>query len=271
MGRRFRLLALVLGWLPLALHAQGAAADPITGTWVGDLGPDAASRMRVSIELKFDGMSVRGLLTSQGLAPGDIAGGTYDARTGAVNFTVAVRGGDMKVQFAGTLQGDTIAGRVTSTNVAGTFTIVRGAQRGAAPPADSVNIAVRAAVRSGFTRINDLVASAIALVPPDKYGYRPVATARSFGEVVGQIADSYQYYCGTAVRGNAVQRSNAIEKGPTDRRTLTQKIRFAIEMCTGASEDGDLVPLMENVVQANQHYGTLVTYIRMLGLTPPGS
>jgi hypothetical protein len=31
------------------------------------------------------------------------------------------------------------------------------------------------------------------------------------------------------------------------------------------------LPLMQNIGHANLHYGNLVTYLRMMGLTPPSS
>jgi hypothetical protein len=136
---------------------------------------------------------------------------------------------------------------------------------------DPANDATRAAIRTAFVHVNDLVSRAMAVVPPDKYSYRPTPTSKTFGQLVAHIADSYQFYCRRAVQGAAVQRSDAIERGPTDRGTLTQKLRFAIDTCHGAHSDGDLASLMDNVANANLHYGSLVIYIRLLGLTPPTS
>jgi uncharacterized damage-inducible protein DinB len=110
----------------------------------------------------------------------------------------------------------------------------------------------------------------MALVPADKYTYRPVGTVRTFGQQVGHIVDSYQYYCGRAA-GRNVQWSDAVEKGATDRGTLTQKIRMAIDICNGAYAEGQFGPLLENVAHTNLHYGNMVTYLRMMGLTPPSS
>lgn len=264
---------LILGTLPLTLPAQAAqtGSNPITGTWTGDLARDATSRMRISIELKLDGTTFAGVLTSPGLAPGDITGGTYDPRTRAVSFVVAVRGGDTKVRFDGTLQRDTIAGDVSSANISGTFKIARSAAGAATVPATPSAESMRAALRAGFTQVNDLISRAMDVVPVDKYNYRPVPSARTFGQVVGHVADSYQYHCGRAVRGSEAQRSDAIEKGPTNRTALVQKLRFAIDMCVSAHVDGEIGPLLENIAQANVQYGALVTYIRMLGLNPPGS
>jgi hypothetical protein len=273
MKGRSMLIALMFSALTHTTHAQTAASgtDPISGTWTGDLGPDATQRMRVTIDLKFDGTTFSGLLNTPGLAPGDITGGTFDTRTRTVNFTVAVRGGDMRVQFVGTLGRDTISGNVSSASVSGTFMIARGA--GGTTPlraAEPSSAAVRANVRAAFVKVNDLISAAMIAVPTDKFTYRPAPTARTFAEMIGHVTDSYLFYCGRAVR-SGVERSDATEKGPTDRLTLTRKLRFAIDTCNGALEDGDLASLIDNVAYANQNYGAMVMYVRMLGLTPPGS
>lgn len=252
------------------------AADPITGTWTGDMGPDATTRMRINLDLKFDGKAVSGVITGPGLTPGDINGGTFEANSGAITFLVVVRDGDTRVQFEGARTADTISGRVSSATVSGTFRVVRGAPMAQPPTASPVRPLTAGdsaliAVRAGFTQVNDWLTRSMALVPVDKYSYRPVASVRTFGQLVAHVVDSYHYYCGRAVSGRSAQWSDAVEKGATDRATLTQKLRLAIDVCNGAYESGQLGPLMENVAHTNLHYGNMVTYMRMLGLTPPSS
>ncbi len=224
------------------------------------------------LELKFTGAAISGTLTSPGLAPGDITGGSYDARTRAVRFVVDVRGGGMTVEFAGQLARDSMAGQIKSSTVSGTFQLTRvPANAAAPPPATAAAIAMRAGLSDAFARVNDLVWAAIEMVPDDKLSFRPVATVRTFAQAVAHIADSYRYHCGRATRGGAVQPSDAIEKGPLDRSTLRQQLRFAIDICHGAAEDGDMSALVDNIAEANRQYGSLFIYLRLLGLTPPGS
>jgi hypothetical protein len=33
------------------------------------------------------------------------------------------------------------------------------------------------------------------IVPPDKYSYKPAPTVRTFGELLGHIADGSNYFC----------------------------------------------------------------------------
>lgn len=129
-----------------------------------------------------------------------------------------------------------------------------------------------AAVRAGFGEVNGWMAKAAEMVPADKYTYRPVATVRTFGEMIGHVADSYAFYCAQA-EGRQVQWSDAIEKGRTDKATVVAKLKQAADTCGAIYEQrgGAIGPLMANIAHTNLHYGNLVTYIRMLGLTPPSS
>jgi uncharacterized damage-inducible protein DinB len=128
-----------------------------------------------------------------------------------------------------------------------------------------------AALRKNFTEVSGWVSKAAGLAPADKYSYRPTQSTRTFGQLIAHIADSYNYYCARAA-GRDTQWSDAIEKGATDKATLAQKLKQATDSCNaaygGANNAG---PLIENIGHTNLHYGNIVTYMRMLGLTPPSS
>jgi uncharacterized damage-inducible protein DinB len=69
-----------------------------------------------------------------------------------------------------------------------------------------------------------------------------------------------------------VQWSDAIEKGSTDKAALTQKLKQATDSCSVAySGNGQAGMLMANIAHTNLHYGNVITYLRMLGLTPPSN
>src|SRR5262249_19279142 len=125
-----------------------------------------------------------------------------------------------------------------------------------------------AALRKNFAQVSGWVTKATELVPADKYTYRPTSSVRTFGQVVAHMADSYNYYCAFAA-GRNVQWSDAIEKGSTDKATLVQKLKPATDACNAAYGDtGKTGALIENIGHTNLHYGNLITYLRMLGLTP---
>lgn len=127
------------------------------------------------------------------------------------------------------------------------------------------------ALRRSFTEVSAWVSAAAALVPAEKYGYRPAEPVRSFGQLIGHLADSYNYYCAVA-SGRQVEWSDAIEKGVNDKAALIERLTQALATCTGPySSGGTFRALVDNVGHTSLHYGNIVTYLRMMGLTPPSS
>jgi uncharacterized damage-inducible protein DinB len=125
--------------------------------------------------------------------------------------------------------------------------------------------------RAGFNEVNAWVTKAADMVPADKYTYKPVATVRTFGQLIGHIADSYNWYC-TNAAGRKTEWADPVEKGPTDKATLAAKLKQASDSCnTVYAGKGQLLTLVQNVGHTNLHYGNIITYMRMMGLTPPSS
>jgi len=127
-------------------------------------------------------------------------------------------------------------------------------------------------LRNGFNEVNDWVTKAAEMVPADKYNYRPVDTVRTFGQLIGHITDSYNFFCARGA-GNKVEWSDPVEKGTTDKDTLLPKLKEAVGKCNAAysSGNGQLRPLFNNVGHTSLHYGNIITYMRMMGLKPPSS
>lgn len=127
-----------------------------------------------------------------------------------------------------------------------------------------------AALRQGFDEVSGWVTKASDLVPADKYGFKPAATVRTFGQLIGHIADAHNYYCARAA-GRQVEWSDAIEKGSQDKAVLVRKLKESITACGAAYNGGTAGLLLANVAHSNLHYGNIITYMRMLGLVPPSS
>jgi hypothetical protein len=259
--------------------AQAPASDRLTGTWTGSIAPPNATARQpvvVAIKLAANG-SITGTITGPPRA-GDIKSGSFDARTGVLKFEVVVRDdGATKALFEGRVQGDTASGQVMVDGQPGDFRLVKSSDEFApapaaaavpdTPPADGP----AAMVSRGFTEVTGWVLRAAEVVPAAKYGYRPVATVRTFAQLIGHIADAHNYYCARA-GGKRVEWSDAIEKGTADKAALVQKLKQSIDGCAaGYGGAGQLGPLTENYGHTSLHYGNMITYIRMLGLTPPSS
>ena len=129
-----------------------------------------------------------------------------------------------------------------------------------------------AALTQGFGEVSGWLLKAAEMVPPDKYSYKPTASVRTYGEMLGHVADGYNYFCGRAA-GKKVEWSDATAQGKTDKPTIVAALKAATTACAAAHNgEGRRSPLLlQNFGHANLHYGNVVTYIRMLGLVPPSS
>ena len=124
----------------LSLAAQSPAADPVSGTWTGSMGPNETDRHPITVELKFDGTTITGLITGPPY-PGEIKSGSFDSTTGALKLDVLVKDEDStRVLFEGTLKDGTVTGRVQMPNQSGTFTMKKNAAP-AAPAKESASAA----------------------------------------------------------------------------------------------------------------------------------
>lgn len=256
-----------------SLRSQTAVAgsDPISGTWTGDIGLDLTTRHTVKFDLKLTGAStISGTVTGPGAA--DFKGGTFDPKTGALRMELDVKDDGTtpkRFVFEGVAVGGTATGRVNDGTQIGSFRLMKG---GATPAvAGPGGSDATPELRRSFVEVSGFVSKAAALVPAEKYGYRPAPSVRTFGQLIGHIADSYKYYCARAI-GSDMQWSDAVEKGSTDKATLALKLKQALEGCDAAyGGAGKVGALIDNVGHTNLHYGNIITYVRMLGLTPPSS
>lgn len=126
-------------------------------------------------------------------------------------------------------------------------------------------------VRKAFGGVSQWMLKAAEQVPEARYSYRPDDSVRTFGQLVAHVVDSYNYFCEKA-RGRTVKWSSAVEDSKTGRGDLIQKLKAATASCDAAYTAGtNLEALVENVAHTNLHYGNVITYMRMMKLTPPSS
>jgi len=131
---------------------------------------------------------------------------------------------------------------------------------------------------------NDVLKSA-GEMPEADYSFKPVGTVRSFGELVGHVADGQYEFCSVVLGG---KQPPSIEKSKTTKADLIQALQDAFTYCDGAyngmtdAHAADLVPfgghnmtkltvLDFNSAHNYEHYGNMVTYLRIKNLVPPSS
>ena len=123
-------------------------------------------------------------------------------------------------------------------------------------------------------------------MPEENYAFKPTPEVRSFGQLIGHVADSQYMFC-SAVLGKP-NPAPGIEKSKTTKADLVQAVKDAFAFCDPAydgltdAQAGSLVKffggdqakatvLAFNTAHDNEHYGNIVTYLRMKGLVPPSS
>src|SRR5262245_59577303 len=107
-------------------ESKGTKADPITGTWTGELTPVDSPRSRaITMDLKFDGKTtVTG--TMAGMPnPADVKRGTFDAKTGTLKLELGKTGEPaVLLTLDGTVAKGTASGKL-SGEVGGTFKLTK--------------------------------------------------------------------------------------------------------------------------------------------------
>ena len=132
---------------------------------------------------------------------------------------------------------------------------------------------------------NNIVRSAEKM-PEADYSFKPTPEVRDFGQLIGHVADSQYLFC-SVVLGKP-NPAPGIEKSKTAKADLVQALKDAFAYCDAAydgladAQAGALVKffgadqakatvLAFNTAHDNEHYGNIVTYLRIKGIVPPSS
>ncbi|HTL05402.1 MAG TPA: DinB family protein [Gemmatimonadales bacterium] len=123
-------------------------------------------------------------------------------------------------------------------------------------------------------------------VPESLYSFRPVKSVRSFGELFGHVAGSQNNMCGVAL-GEPERNEDEVEKSRSSKADLVAALRASNTFCERAYAQTDravegkatlfgrertrLAILGLNATHDAEHYGNLVTYLRINGMVPPSS
>jgi uncharacterized damage-inducible protein DinB len=130
------------------------------------------------------------------------------------------------------------------------------------------------------------ITTAASELPESTYAFRPTPEVRSFGQLVGHVAGAQYLICGAAM-GEAPRKENDIEKTKTGKADLVAALKASNEHCAKAYAQTDktaqgqtklfgedrtrLYALMLNATHDGEHYGNMVTYMRLNGIVPPSS
>jgi uncharacterized damage-inducible protein DinB len=146
------------------------------------------------------------------------------------------------------------------------------------------------ALKRQFDNVSRNVKEAAEKMPEEKFSYQATKDVRTFGAFVGHVANAQYMICSRA-KGEDNPNKEDFEK-TTGKAALVKAITAANEYCASLFSAANDKWMMETITQGqapnqfqvpraavlagntshtNEHYGNLVTYMRLNGLVPPST
>jgi uncharacterized damage-inducible protein DinB len=154
-----------------------------------------------------------------------------------------------------------------------------------AAPAVAVPNGAIAGLKMPWTHVKNMLVRAAEKMPEENYAFKPSPDVRSFGQLVAHVADANFMFASMASGEKPTPRD--IEKTKTSKADLVAALKDSVAACDKvfALSDADLstptklfgmdttrFAVVGLIVGHDfEHYGNLVTYMRIKGLVPPSS
>ena len=148
-------------------------------------------------------------------------------------------------------------------------------------------------VRTIYTNIHNNITKSVEQFPADKLMWQPTPAVRSWARLIGHITDDNNGACyllaGETTRPARVDTADTQEsaanklskddllKGYKESLERCNKAFAAVTEANMAERAGPTSPrskigmLMYNTSHTNEHYGNIVTYMRLNGMVPPST
>ncbi len=107
-----------------------------------------------------------------------------------------------------------------------------------------------------FARMKTILVSSAEKMPEENYNFKPTEAVRSYGQIVGHLADAQYNFCSLAL--------GETNPGLKIEQSKTTKADFGMDM-------PKFGVLNINNAHDMEHYGNLVTYMRLKNIVPPTS
>ena len=136
----------------------------------------------------------------------------------------------------------------------------------------------------GFQK--DILLRSAEKMPEENYSFKPADSVRSYGQIVGHLADAQYLFCSAAL--GEKNPGLKIEQTKTSKADLIASLKTAFAYCDKAydgmtdasgsqivklfgNDSPKLGVLNFNSIHNMEHYGNLVTYMRIKNIVPPTS
>ncbi len=145
---------------------------------------------------------------------------------------------------------------------------------------------VSAGSRVMFQIVSGYVTKSAEKVSEEIYAFKPTPEVRTFGQIIGHVADDHYVIC-AAAQGEKPP-VEGIEKSKTTKADLVKALADSVAYCQKAYaaltdvSGAEVMPFFGqkmarvsildfNTAHDYEHYGNLVTYMRLKGIVPPSS
>jgi len=137
-----------------------------------------------------------------------------------------------------------------------------------------------------YAQLKSILLRSAEKMPAENYSFKPTDSVRSFGQIIGHVADAQYMFCSATLGEN--NPTPKIEETKTSKADLIAALKDSFAYCDKAYDGmtdvsamqliklfgGDrprVSALMVNNMHNNEHYGNLVTYMRLKNIVPPTS
>jgi uncharacterized damage-inducible protein DinB len=137
-----------------------------------------------------------------------------------------------------------------------------------------------------FGGVKQILLRSAEKMPEENYNFKPTDAVRSYGKIVGHVADAQYIFC-SSVLGEK-NPAPKVEQTKTSKADLIAALKAAFAYCDKAYDgltDASAIQLVKamggdtpklgvlttNNLHTIEHYGNLVTYMRMKNIVPPTS
>jgi uncharacterized damage-inducible protein DinB len=140
-------------------------------------------------------------------------------------------------------------------------------------------------MKGNFDYVKGFIVQSAEEMPEADFAFKPTPEVRSFGQIIGHIADANYGICSTIL--NQPNPSQGVEKNATSKAELVKALKASYDYCDRAysipdketaqkvkifgQENTRLGALLLDISHNWEHYGNLVTYLRIKGHVPPSS
>src|SRR5467141_1902950 len=137
-----------------------------------------------------------------------------------------------------------------------------------------------------YGRVKTILVRSAEKMPEENYNFKPTDAVRSYGQIVGHVADAQYMFCSVAL--GEKNPAPDIEHTKTSKADLIAALNTAFAYCDkayGGMTDATAVQTIKlfgndaprlsaltvNNMHDLEHYGNLATYMRMKNIVPPSS